>query len=417
MMCKNLLLLVLSALPAAIFPQTADSSNSESSTMVELREARRLAAESPGEGAPRVIRALGEVGAWAEAERLARRLFERQPTAEHALLLALTLRRQDRIDPAIQVLEASLDGAGAPDGDALRRELALLHLAAGGAERALEVMNAAQTPDPGVRALALAALPARGQDAARALEHALENVDETVVPRQEIVRELGSVLLDRGEPGAALPYLRSSVDTDPDDPDAAYRLGLALRALGQTEAARSTLDRFQELRDAADRRDAERRALGAVLNDAQELAQSNQLTVALEQVDAVIDAFPNSYSALALRAKIRFSLGRVEGEGGALADIRRAARIEPGISEFHYLEGLFARTAGNNPSARTALRRALALDPDLVEAHALLGGIELDLGAPDVALEHLETAVALGASGDQIERAIEIARQRVGATP
>lgn len=407
-------LVVLAGLPAGVKAQTSGPAATDSPAMAELREARRLAEEDPSLGTTRLIQALGGVGAWQEAERLARGLLETEPNGEHALLLALTLRRQERLDAAIDVLGEHLDDAATPTADAIRRELALLHLANGDPARALTVVEQAEAPDPGVRGLALAAIPGRSEDAARTLLHALENLDDTVVPGPELVRELGTVLLDRGEPSAALLYLRSAVDAAPDDPDAVYRLALALRALGQTEEARERLERFQVLRDAADRRDTERRTLGARLNDAQELAQQNRLEEALTAVDGVIAQYPESYSALALRAKVHFSLGKA---AEALADIRRAARLEPGVSEFHYLEGLFERTGGDNSAARAALRRALALNPDLAEAHALLGGIELDLGDPAAALDHFESAVALGASGAQIERAIAIARERAGASP
>ena len=386
----------------------------ESASMAELREARRAASEDPRGGTPRLIRALGAIQAWGEAESLARTLYEEAPDAERALLLAWTLRRQERLTDAIDLLEKELDGASAAITDTIHRELALLLRAAGQPSRALEVTESSPSPDLGVKGLALAALPERDDDAANILLAALENADETVVPSADLVRELGTVLLERGDSDAALPHLRSTAGTFSEDPDAAYRLALALRAQGKTDEARNAMERFQLLRRTADRRDTERRTLGTKLNEAQELAQQNRLDEALSEVDAVIDGYPDSYSALALRAKIRFSLRQMDG---ALADIRRAARLEPSVTEFHYLEGLFERTAGQSQPARDALRRALALDPELVEAHALLGGIELDLGNPSAAITHLETAVSLGASGTQIERALEIARARAKASP
>lgn len=404
----------LSTLDAAGWSQQPSAPTRADSSLEELRDARRLAAEDPAQGTPKLIRALGRVGAWAEAEKLARNLLDADSTADHALLLAWTLRRQDRIDAAIRVLETQLDPNDGTRSHGVRRELALLHLATGDPARGLEVIESAPVIDAGVRGLALAALPGRGEDAARSLRTALEQPDDTVVPEDELVRELGTILLDGGDAAAALPYLRSAAEAVPDDPDAAYRLALALRSLGETDQARAAMETFQALRIAADQRETERRALGARLNEVQERAQQNRLDEALLQVDEIVATYPDSYSALALRAKIRFSLGRGED---ALVDIRRARDLEPGISEFHYLEGLFERTLGNNEPARNALQRALALSPELVEAHALLGGIELDLGAPEAALEHLETAKALGASGAQIERAIAIARDRAGASP
>ena len=379
-----------------------------------LNAARRATNALPNQGNVAAARALGAMGAWSPAEAAARAAFTANGNPDNALLLAWTLEGQDQHEPALAVLEGALSAA--PTHPVLRREAALLHLETGQPTAALAVLTEPETAeaavDPGVLGLVLAALQDRQADAAGHLTRALESPASSIVPKQVLQRELGVLLADQGNPAKAAGLLQQAYETGPQTSDLAYRLGLTYRELGQSDDARTMLEEFQRLRASEDANDAAQRSAGAALNEAQELAASNQLDGALNKIDAVLAEHPGSYSAHALRSKVLFSQGKIDG---ALVSIRAARDLAPGLVEFHYLEGLFARTAGNNGEARRALERALNLNPNLAEAHAILGGILLESGEATNSLKHLDRAIELGAAGEQIKRARQLALERSGA--
>ncbi len=381
-----------------------------------LDAARRAALLDPNRGNAAAARALGSLGAWPPAESAARAALAVASTPDNALLLAWTLQQQDQPEAALAEIERAM--VKAPAHAILEREAALLLLKLGQPEPALRLltntMGAGQQVDPGVLGLILAALPDGRGDAVEQLHKALETNASSVVPVLLLRRELGTLLSDLGRTADAVGHLQWTYDQSPQDSDLAYRLALAYRELGQADDARAMLEEFQRLRSTEDQRDAAQRSTGAALNEAQELAASDQLDDALSKIDTVLAAYPSSFSAHALRAKVLYSQRKIEQ---ALVAIRKARDLRPGLVEFHYLEGLFARTAGSTDDARLALERALSLDPNLAEAHAILGGILLESGEAQASLEHFDRAIELGASGEQIERARRLALERSGVSP
>jgi tetratricopeptide (TPR) repeat protein len=177
-----------------------------------------------------------------EAERDARQAFERSPALPGVLELIVAIyQRQGRIDVALEQLEAS-ESAGLL-GPNHRVLLGRLHLMSGNTDRATELYEAALAEDPNLAGAKndLAFLLARDRrDMDRALQLAQE-AQQALGNEPQVIDTLGYVMLRRGLAGPAAEQfgsaLRLAEERENVTADLHYHMGLALRALGQEEAA------------------------------------------------------------------------------------------------------------------------------------------------------------------------------------
>ncbi len=400
--------------PGQLVPAQVDAA-SASDPVEALALARAAVERAPAEFGPALAlaRALTALGRTEDALAAFARARELDPDGKGSsvseagremasafLAPALLLRDLDRTGEAIRLLE---EGAARRLGSAaVPEQLALLHLADGRADRALAAVSAAAAEDlrsPGldlVQGLALARDPARRSEALGYLQRALDaGAGDPVV----VHMEAADVLAAEERYPEALEHLRAAAELAPDEPEVSYRLGRTLAAAGDREAASAALDRYRSL-EAARERAAETarlasRETAAALSEAQRLAAAGDLEAAIQRLASVTDGRDDSGAAdvHSLRAKVLFSMGRVDE---AAASAAAARRLEPNRVEHHYLEGMFLHTAGRAGEAAPALERALALDPGLGEAHALLGMIAAEAGRPAEAAERMERALELG---------------------
>jgi tetratricopeptide (TPR) repeat protein len=323
---------------------------------------------------------------------------------------ALMLRDVDRLDQSIPLLEAGLERG--IDRPVLIEELALQLLADGQIEAATTLLESALQRHPESAGLgrtfglALAALPDRRAEAVPWLEKAVAAGEDGRVDL-----ELGSLLLETGEIERAVTVLRDAVERLPDSPEAHYRLGLALQRLGETEEARAELERFRALSRQADRTDWDERKTGTVLNEAQRAAEKNRFDQALEVLAELLAARPDEDRALALRAKIFFSVGEL---GRALEDAARAAALLPSVAEYHYLEGTALLGLDRPTEAIASLRRALAIDDGVADVHLRLGQALLAARRPEEAIEAFTRAEGLGAEGAGLRLSWAVALEELG---
>jgi len=207
-----------------------------------------------------------------EAERDALRAFEISPAMPNLLELILTIySRRGRIDVAIEQLEAS-ESAGLL-GPHQRVLLGRLHLGKGNTDRAAQLYEAALAEDPELAGAKndLAFLLAReGRDLDRALQLAQE-AQQTLEEDPRVLDTLGFVMLQRGLAGPAAEQFNLALRLADESGGAPaylhYHMGLALRALGQEEAAAAHLEKalsispdFEEAPDARQQLEAARAA-------------------------------------------------------------------------------------------------------------------------------------------------------------
>jgi tetratricopeptide (TPR) repeat protein len=207
-----------------------------------------------------------------EAERDALRAFEISPAMPNLLELILAIYdRRGRIDIAIEQLEAS-ESAGLL-GPQQRVLLGRLHLGKGNADRAQQLYEAALAEDPELAGAKndLAFLLAREE---RELDRALQLAQEaqqSLGEDPQVLDTLGFVMLQRGLAGPAAEQfslaLRLAEESGGAPAYLYYHMGLALRALGQEEAAGEHLDKalsispdFEGAEDARQQLEASRAA-------------------------------------------------------------------------------------------------------------------------------------------------------------
>ncbi len=176
----------------------------------------------------------------------------------------------------------------------------------------------------------------------------------------EALAALGSLLLDLGAPDEARAHLERALAARPDFAEARATLGECLRRLGEPEGAR--------------------RECEAALADKPDLAQAhNNLGAALMDLDRPAAAATCFRHALEQDADL--AVASVN-----LADaLRRCGDLAGATAEAE------AAVAG----AREALDKALAIDPELADAHGNLGNALLRAGAMDAAIMAYQRALAL----------------------
>lgn len=361
------------------------------------RQAERWAPERP-EPVFAVGRHLARLGRSDEALVALSRFRALEPERPEGYLLAASLLRQlGRVEEALQMLEVG--AADAVADPRLAEERVLILLTAGEVERAIEVAEGAvdQFTDSGdlrgALGLALAADPERRGEADSWLSSALES--DVLVP-EKIHLELASLLTEQGETDRAVEHLHAAAALDPSSSEVQYRLGAALRNSGDLEGAREALGRYQKLKGAEQRAAQARRDAGTRFNEAQSLANESRLPEALEKVEVLLLEHPKDDRALALKGKVLFSMGRREAGLAAIIAARQAAENQ---IEYHYLEGMILLQLGRPVEAELPLRRALALDAELAEGHALLGMMLSSQERYEEAVEQFERAFELGVEG------------------
>ena len=388
---------------------TAQIDSTSGDPVAALAEARAAVGRAPSEFEPalalaRAFMVLGRTGdalaAFSRARELAPAGAGDDAVASAYLAPALLLRDLDRTGDAIQLLEKGTDGRiGSAD---IYEQLALLRLADGLVDGALAAVDAAVAENlesPGLdlaRGLALARHVDRHGEALGYLRRALDDgVGDPVVIRLEAA----GILSADGRYPEAVEHLRAAEEFAPDEPEVLYRLGRTLAATGDREAAQAALERYQSLQGALERAaEIEQTAsadLAAGLSEAQDLAAAGDLDAALRLLLGLDGRSeePRAADVYSLRAKVLFSMGRVDEASASIAEARK---LEPNRVEHHYLEGMFLHTGGRAEDAAIALERALALDPGLGEAHALLGMIAAEAGRPAEAAERMGLALEQG---------------------
>jgi tetratricopeptide (TPR) repeat protein len=245
--------------------------------------------------------------------------------------------------------------------------------------------------------------------------------------------ELGTVLLRRGDPAAAIAALERARASGGSDATTLTRLAEAHAAAGDDRAARLAFEESMhgddgswtvpatyatylhghgELARAIElyRRAIERGAPPATgLNLARALILTDARADALDQLDALLSRGPDAETAAQAR-RLRFGLARPADEhrleeAGQVAvgaregdltvareTLREIAADASDLWEAHFGLGLVARREGDALAAEGAFRTALALLPDQPDAEHELGVALLMQGKVDEAVVALEEA-------------------------
>ncbi|MDO9709544.1 tetratricopeptide repeat protein [Paracraurococcus lichenis] len=295
-------------------------------------------------------------GQLAEAERLYKRILNRQPQHFGALYLSGVLalqkgraaRAAEAIGKAIR-LNPGVADAHSNLGTALR--------ALGRPQEALASYDRAVALDPAYaeahanRAAALLDL-GRREEALAAYDRALALRPDQ--PEAEVGRS--RVLLLLGRAAEALAAAGRALALDPGLAEAEADRGNALHALGRLDEALASFDRAISLRPGDAGAHANRGVVLAGLGRRAEALASYEQAIALEAGHA---------EAHANRANLLADLGR---PAEALAAYDRALALQPGHAGTLCNRGIALADAGRHAEAVAAFDRAIAADPEHVDA-------------------------------------------------
>lgn len=227
----------------------------------------------------------------------------------------------------------------------------------------------------------------RGADAERVLEQGIEALDDDL----DLVYTLARMYQLRGAAAEADGIIQRAAGERPSDP-------MPLVILSRYRAERGDFEGALEASD---------RALAAAPDDIQTRLQRAELLVDVgvrggnkerilegrRMVEAVIKTEENVPAALYVRGKVELAEGNREA---AAKTLRGVIDLQPDWALPHYVLGAALFANGDPQGARTALARAVELDPTnaearklLVQVHAALGDLDL---ATQLARQSLSTA-------------------------
>jgi len=200
------------------------------------------------------------------------------------------------------------------------------------------------------------------------------------------MKSLGIVYAALGDYRRAEPPLGSSCRKNPQEPDACYYWARALYALDRFAESLAALDRAHPASSRPWRLAAARgQALDALGRPAAEPILRTAL--ALRQRDPAPIAEPDPLLAL---GHFLYREGRAEE---VLTLLAAAPPPYQRIPTLHYLLGRALAQQEQWPRAAEALRQAVALDPQLAEAHGLLSRVYFRLGNAELAAHHSQLAL------------------------
>jgi protein O-GlcNAc transferase len=192
---------------------------------------------------------------------------------------------------------------------------------------------------------------------------------------------LGNILQRQGKD--ALSVLQKIVEFMPDDAEAHYNLGVALKHLGLMESAVASYRRAVKIKPAY---------VDAHYNLGNALKELKQFTDAVASYRRALKIKPDSAYAHNNLGTVFTSLGQLNE---AIASYRRAVAFKPDFTLAHYNLGNALKDLGQLPDAVMSYHTALKFQSDFVEAHNNLAGALKDLGQWDSALASCRRALEL----------------------
>lgn len=216
---------------------------------------------------------------------------------------------------------------------------------------------------------------------------------------------LGVLLVQAGQPEAALALLEQAAAAKPDDAAFANNLAHAYLGCGRTDDAITAFDRAAAL--ALDRPDVLLAAAVARLSRNRPGDAEDALTLLNRaQLQGLGSPELHQYLAGAL-----LLTGRVED---AIAACNTAIERDPEYAEAHYHLGVAQRQRGDIDAALRSMRRAVELRPDFLRACQNLAVLEAEVGRLHEAEALLRRVVALKPDARDAHQTLGFLLQRMG---
>lgn len=303
------------------------------------------------------------------------------PSGAAMLRLAGIEYNAGRRDAALRMVDELI--AREPQNAAALTTLSAWQLEARNVADAVQAARAATEADPSSAAAQLAL--GRALAANREPEAAITALNEVLRlnPRVTDAQVLLSRLqLASGNPDAAVQYATDASRTVPDDP--AVRMALARSLIAQGNLPRAEPE-VRALLTEYPQAAATHAVSGALL------AARGDAAGARAAFGRALDRDPNSLEALQGLLRLDFAAGRMPA---AIARIEERVAKHPDSAALVFLAARTYGAAGQEDKVEKFLRAGLELDPDNLQAYALLGRIYTSQGRLSEALGEFEVAAA-----------------------
>jgi protein O-mannosyl-transferase len=207
---------------------------------------------------------------------------------------------------------------------------------------------------------------------------------------------LGSILLDSGQPQEAIDHYRQALSLKSDYPEAHYNLGLALEQTGRSEEAIEQFD--LALRSKPDDINAHNH-LGIAL------AKTGRSEKAIEQFQLALRINPEFHEAHFNVGNVFRSLGQYQQ---AIDHYQQGLQREPNDKDAHINLGIALFQTGRFQDATIHFKQALQLKPDFIDAYTNLALTYARMRQSSEALAAGQKALELAQSQGQTESAKKI---------
>jgi tetratricopeptide (TPR) repeat protein len=207
----------------------------------------------------------------------------------------------------------------------------------------------------------------------------------SIDPDDPLIHYNLSVALERsGSREQAVEHLRTALDLNPNYRDAHFNLGMALAAEGRFSQAAMHFERAYQL----DPEDQVSHLEWAVM-----LYELNRGAAAERELRSILQKIPDDTRAQLYLGAILSNSGRSAEADHHLSSVAEHSDDPEERGQAYLMLGLKAETAGRDGEAIASYRAALALDPNLTEVHARLGGVLARQGQFEAAAHEFEAAV------------------------
>ncbi len=263
-------------------------------------------------------------------------------------------------------------------------------------DAALEVLEAGLQQEPGnvPAGYALGVILAdRPPDHGRALE-LLQRAAATGFEETEASYLVGRIFSDGGDFENSIVHLRRALELQPHHLEATYRLAQTLSRTGATDEGQRLMERFRELQQEFNTREASDKELKTLSNALVAATRDGDREAIDGVLAAMLAAAPDDPEVLLRAAKIWLSSNNTTA---AINAATAAAQIDPDNWEALYLQGLSLERAGRVAEAAQALRASLVKNPLFADTYAVLGNTLLAAGQTKAAVSAYLAAVDLDA--------------------
>ena len=233
---------------------------------------------------------------------------------------------------------------------------------------------------------------------------------------------IGRILADRADQAdpdqpadlaPAIAALERSIELNPDQLDATYRLAQAQARAGDRASAQRTMLRFRELQAAADEADHGDKRFNTLHNEVAAALEARDLPGADAAASRLLEEYPNDPRALIIAAKLWYSTGATDRAAEAVV---RALQAAPDDWEALYLRGLMLSRDGRYAEALPPLERSLQSNPSFAATHASLGNTLFGMGDAEGAAAAYRAAVDLEPENSAHHLNLAIAYEQLGQT-